>query len=110
MNANTPPFQDLSDAQAAPQPTQLARTDIGLRVLYSFVFAFILNILAGALTILVVLQLIAALVTREAPRPRLKQFGQLMLRYFALIVRYVTFNDDQPPFPFADFPAKTPEV
>jgi len=110
MNANTPPFQDFSDPQAAHKPNQLARTDLGLRVLYCFVFAFILNILAGALTILVVFQLIAALVTRDAPHPRLKQFGQLMLSYFTLIVRYVTFNDDQPPFPFADFPENTPQA
>ena len=106
MNASAPSADEF---QAAQEP-ELRRTDVGLRVLYTIVFSVILNLAGGLLTLLVAIQLVLALVTREQPHARLKQFAELMTRYCVLIVRYVTFSDDEPPFPFSDFPEKQPEA
>ena len=105
MDASAP---SASEFQAA-EP-ELNRTDVGLRILYTIVFSIILNLAGGLLTLLVAIQLIAALITRQNPHERLNQFAELMTRYCVLIVRYVTFSDDKPPFPFSDFPEKTPEA
>jgi len=101
--------ESASEFQAAPEP-ELPRTDTGLRILYTIVFSIILNLAGGLLTLLVAIQLILALITRETPHARLKQFAELTTRYCVLIVRYVTFTDDEPPFPFSDFPEKSPEA
>ncbi len=39
-----------------------------------------------------------------APNQQLLSFGDSLSRYVQEILRYVTFNSDQRPFPFSDFP------
>jgi len=108
MNASAPSADSPHEFQAS-NDSQLNRTDLGLRVLYTLVFSIILNLAGGLLTLLVAIQLILALVTRQPPHARLKQFAELMTSYCVLVIRYVTFSDDEPPFPFSDFPEKAPK-
>ncbi len=109
MNANVPPVHTANEFQEADAP-ELPRTDVGIRILYTIVFSVILNLAGGLLTLLVAIQLVSALVTRKNPHVRLQQFAKLMTRYCVLLVRYITFADKEPPFPFADFPENSPEA
>lgn len=97
------------DEPTADAP-EVPRTETGLRLLYSSVFALILHVVAGIVSMLVVLQLALALVTRQKPHPRLAQFGRSMTRYAADVVSYLTYNreSDEAPFPFSDFPEDGP--
>ena len=92
------------DDASTPSAPELPRTETGLRLLYSAVFAVILHIVAGMLTLLVVFQLAFALATRKSPHPRLQAFGETLGRYMRQVLGYVTYNDPDPPFPFDDLP------
>ena len=89
------------DDSAAPE---LPRTETGLRLLYSAVFAIVLHIVAAILSLLVLFQLAFALATRQNPHPRLKAFGDSLARYTRQVMSYVTYNEAEPPFPFTDLP------
>lgn len=39
-----------------------------------------------------------------APNAQLLSFGDSLARYVQEILRFITFNSDQRPFPFSDFP------
>jgi hypothetical protein len=94
-----------TDHVAADTP-ELPRSDTALRLLYSAVFAIVLHLVAGILSLLVLFQLAFALATRQNPHPRLKSFGDGLARYTRQVMGYVTYNRAEPPFPFADLPER----
>jgi hypothetical protein len=83
----------------------IPRTETGLRVLYTLLFAVIAQLVAWILAVLVAVAVVSALVTRREPHPRLRAFGDGVARYLHQMGRYVTYNDRTPPFPFSDLPA-----
>lgn len=100
MEAQAPPIP--TDDTAAPVSHELPRTDTGLRVLYSLVFAAILHIVIAMITVLVAIQIVTSLVTRRRPHHRLGRFGAALARYGSDVFGYLTFNRERPPFPFDD--------
>lgn len=83
----------------------IPRTETGLRLLYTLLFAVIAQVVAWMLAVLVAVQTISALVTRREPHPRLRTFGEGVARYLQEMCRYVTYNEPAPPFPFSDLPS-----
>ena len=97
MEASAPPAQEFSEQNdSAPEAFEFTRTDVCLRVLYTFVLSLILNFVGSLLAILIVIQMVMALVTRNSPHPRLNQFAQLLTEYFVMVMRYVTFTQQNP--------------
>jgi len=73
------------------------------RVLYMVLFAIIYNIAEIVLVVVVVAQLVFKFVT-GSPNDQLLVFGGQLSRYFYDIFRFLTFNQEQMPFPFSEWP------
>ncbi len=73
------------------------------RVLFTAIFWVVFYISQFVLAAIVVAQCVFTLVG-GSPNDQLLRFGDSMSRYVHEILRYVTFNSDQRPFPFSDFP------
>jgi len=59
------------------------------------------------LLVTAVFQFLCRLVTGKTVE-RLLIFGENLSRYFYQIIRYMTFNTEEKPFPFSDWPGATP--
>ena len=83
---------------------EIERSDTLIRILYTILFAVIVQVLETVVGVVVVFQLLFALITKKEPGPRVTEFGNRVSTYFYRILRYLTHNDPRPPFPFDDFP------
>jgi hypothetical protein len=70
-------------------------------------FVAIYNVAAILIGAVAMLQFAWKLVTGE-PNPRLSSFGEDLSRYFYQILRFLTFNTENKPFPFEEWPAHPP--
>jgi hypothetical protein len=82
------------------------RFDTGLRVLLTLLFFVIVRILEAVLAVVIVFGLLYTLITQQEPTPSVKRFSERVLAYVVQIVRYLTYNGEDAPFPFRDFPAE----
>ncbi len=87
---------------------RLLSTDHWLRFVFMLLFAFILGIISYVVTALVLLQFIWALVTGEG-NDKLRKFGSSAAQYIYQILRFLTYNSEDKPFPFADWPESEKE-
>jgi uncharacterized protein DUF4389 len=88
--------------------TLIDRKETGIRILFTVLFIMIVEVVIKAVLFLVILfELVYALITRRPPGERVRRFANRTLSYAYRIMRYLTYNEPEPPFPFADFP---PEV
>jgi len=74
-----------------------------LRVAFVAVFWVVFYLSQLVIAVVVAAQCAFTLIA-GAPNPQLTAFGDSLSRYVQEILRYVTFNTDQRPFPFSDFP------
>ena len=74
-----------------------------LRFLFMVLFAAIAFVAAYVVTVLIVIQFLFALVTGESDK-RLQNFGSSMSQYIFQILRFLTYNSEEKPFPFSDWP------
>ena len=75
-----------------------------LRFLFMVMFSVILSVLSYLVFLLVVLQFIIVLVTGK-DNERLRDLGSDFTLYIAQILQFLTYNSDQKPFPFDDWPS-----
>jgi len=75
-----------------------------LRLLYMLLFAVILYVAAIVAGLVIVVQFLFALISGSA-NDNLKQFGGSLSRYIFQVLRFMTYNRDEKPFPFSDWPA-----
>lgn len=73
-----------------------------MRVLYMAIFVIIFNIVEFLIAALVIFQVLVLLFTGEKNQ-RLLGFGSMLSLYVYRILRYLTFNSEEKPFPFADW-------
>jgi len=85
----------------------LADRNIWSRGLYMLLFVLAYSIAEIILTVLVVFQFVAALVTRRVNEP-LQRFGTNLSMYVYQILQFQTFNSETRPFPFSDWPEEEP--
>ncbi|MGH8353343.1 MAG: DUF4389 domain-containing protein [Pseudomonas sp.] len=92
------------------EPTEeLQRESILLRILWMLVFVVVWQLAELLLGGVVLLQLGYRLFY-GAPSGRLLAFGDSLSQYLAQIGRFGTFNSDEKPWPFADWPTpRAPE-
>lgn len=84
--------------------TNMSSRQIWLRGLYMILFAVIYHVAEVVIGALVILQFLFSLFTGHA-NMRLLQFGHSLSRYIYQILRFLMFNSEEMPFPFADWPA-----
>ena len=81
----------------------LTHGDAWLRVFFIIVFAFVYWVVNWVLAAVVVVQVCWSLITANtSERPR--DFGASLGEYLRQIVRFITYNSEDMPFPFADWP------
>ncbi len=74
-----------------------------MRVLFVAIFWVVFYLTQLVIAAVVVAQCAFTLIS-GAPNAQLLSFGDSLSRYVQEILRYITFNSDQRPFPFSDFP------
>ena len=95
--------------QESPQQTEkeqipvASRKQIGIRLLYTILFFFILGIVVVIVKLAVAFQFIYFFITLKSNEP-VRQFSNKISAYGYRIFRYITLNESQRPFPFTDFP------
>ncbi|MFQ5538981.1 MAG: DUF4389 domain-containing protein [Candidatus Binatia bacterium] len=94
---------------------QLERKETAIRILISLLFWVILEVVKAVLGALILFELAFALITKRPPSDRVRQFANRALSYHYRILRYLTYNEPDWPFPFSEFPpqvepsAQTPQ-
>ena len=94
----------------APSPTikaHLTARRTWMRGLFMLLFAIIYGIAEILLVATTVFQFGCVLFTGR-PNERARSFGEGLGRLFYQIVRFLTFNSDERPFPFSDWPGDAP--
>lgn len=85
--------------------TTSSRRNIWLRGLFMLLMAMIYHLSGTLLFIIAILQFLFALLN-GAPNARLQAFGRSLGRYVQHIVRFLSFDTEQMPFPFSDWPSE----
>ena len=81
----------------------LGNDSIWIRLMYMLLLGLAYTVAEAVYLIVVIFQWLAALVTGQVNRP-LHEFGANLSRYIYEILRFQTFNTEQKPFPFSDWP------
>ena len=105
MSEADPQPQSSGPSGAEPSRPRLddKRRDTLVRGLLIILFAIIYSIAEVVIAAVVVLQFGFVLVTGEK-NDKLLEFGAQVSIFIYQILRYVSFNSDERPFPFADWP------
>jgi hypothetical protein len=86
---------------------RLTSGEFWTRALYMILFGIAYSVAEIVLTLVVIFQFFAALFTSRVNEPLLK-LGQNLSRYIYQIIRFETFNTEEKPFPFSDWPDEAP--
>jgi len=78
-------------------------TNIWQRGLYMFLFAILLGVAKFVAFAVIVLQFLTILFT-DTPNQRLLKFGNSLSRYTYQVMLFLTFNSEEHPYPFSDWP------
>jgi hypothetical protein len=104
MSDDKPPADHvISDSPEAGIPIEenIKSRSTWLRLLFMFVFYVIGTVTPAVLSVVVVLGFFWVLFTGEK-NAQLQQVGQVIAAYLYEIVRYLTFNTEDKPFPFGN--------
>ena len=83
--------------------TNIQNTSTWIRILYMLLFVLAYSAAEFILAITVVIQVIIKLVTGEL-NERLKTFGNQISQYIFDVLKFLTFNSEDKPFPFDEWP------
>ena len=83
--------------------TTLSRKDILVRLLYAILFLLVFEIIKLIIQITVVFQYIYLFITLSN-NDSVRNFSNKLSTYAYDVMRYLTLNKNQRPFPFNDFP------
>ncbi|MBD3648475.1 MAG: DUF4389 domain-containing protein [Pseudomonadales bacterium] len=82
--------------------------DTWVRFVFIVIYAVVLWATSFVLTLVVVLQFLVVLVTRQT-QPNLLDFSDNLGEFVRQIICYMTFNQDEKPFPFGPWPGSPEE-
>ena len=74
-----------------------------VRVVFMVLFAFIACAVCYVAAILVIVQFVITLFSGNS-NEKLREFGSCLAQYIAQLVNFLTYNREDKPFPFADWP------
>ena len=86
-----------------PGASPVSRKLIAFRLLYTVLFLFVLGILLFLIKLATVFNYILLLITRSHSEP-VRRFANQVATYAYYVMRYLTLNDNERPYPFTDFP------
>jgi len=89
--------------EQAIQPQPPPRRETWLRLLFVILLALCYLVAEAVALVVVVIQFGFVLIS-GARNPHLLAFGANLSEYIYRILRFVMFNSDEKPFPFADWP------
>ena len=89
------------------QEQQIERKETGIRILLTVLFVVILRAIDVVFGVIVLFQLVFTLITKRRPGDQVARFANRIITYVVQLLRYLTYQDDQRPFPFSDFPAES---
>ena len=104
MSNNNPPADHVvsgNDEAGAPIEENIRSRSTWLRLLFMIAFYAIGTVTTAVLSVVVVLGFLWVLFTGEK-NDQLQQAGQVIAGYLYEIVRYLTFNTEDKPFPFGN--------
>lgn len=79
------------------------RTKIVIRLLYTILFFIIFEILKTIIQVSVLFQYVYLLISKTYSEP-VRNFTNKVSVYAYKVLRYVTLNENNKPYPFQDFP------
>ncbi|MBM4274263.1 MAG: DUF4389 domain-containing protein [Deltaproteobacteria bacterium] len=79
------------------------RKNIAIRLLFTLLFVLILGMTKCLIYLTVIFQYVYLLVTLEPSEP-VRGFANRLAAYAYQLIRFVTLNDNEKPFPFKPFP------
>jgi len=79
--------------------------DIWMRALYMLLFIFIYSAAEVVIALVAIGQFLTVAIT-GSKNDRLLKFGQSLSTFIYQIMQFFTFNSEQKPFPFAEWPEK----
>jgi len=96
---NTPADDVVNESGEKAMEHHLKSRSTWLRLVFMVIFYVLISVAAMVTTVVVVLGFFWLLFTGET-NARLKSTGQGLATYLSQIIRYLTFNSDDKPFPF----------
>ncbi len=79
------------------------RKNIAIRLLYTIFFLIVFEILTIIIQVSVLFQYVYLLISKTYNNP-IRNFSNKVSVYAYRVLRYVTLNENEKPFPFHDFP------
>ena len=89
---------------------EIERKDTAIRLVYTLFFVVIVRVVEAVVGVVVVFSLVFTLITKRPPSESVKRFANRTISYLYHILRYATYNETSPPFPFAEFPQEVDPV
>jgi hypothetical protein len=83
---------------------EIERGETGVRILLSVLYLIIARVVGLVLLVIIVFELLYALITKSPPGERVRRFANRTLSYYYRLGRFLTYNEHQAPFPFAELP------
>lgn len=80
-----------------------------LRLVYMVLFSIFLQVSSLVMWVLVAVQFLFALITGK-DNMNLRRFGDSLSQYIYQALRFLTYNTEDKPFPFADWPESSVDV
>lgn len=81
------------------------RKQVAIRLLYTLLYVAIFELVKTIVLLITLFEYFILLITLRHNEPA-RTFGNQVAAYGYRVMRYLTLNDNQRPFPFADFPAE----
>ncbi len=115
MNESTPPPDDVpvdhsteDDHRSTQIRENIRSRTTWLRLLFMIFFCALWTISRVVVLAVIVLQFFWVLIAGET-NSRLAELGRSLATYTYQIVMYLTFNSEEHPFPFSDWPSGPPD-
>ena len=83
----------------------VSRKQVAIRLLYTLLYAAIFELVKTIVLLITLFEYFILLITLQHNEPA-RAFGNRVATYGYRVMRYLTLNENQRPFPFADFPAE----
>jgi|GEM_PF-247390 len=93
----------VSNKKSANLTSNLLSTEHWLRFVFMALFVVVAFTASYIMFVLIVIQFVFTLVTGES-NTRLQVFAQSLSQYIFQMLRFLTYNSEDKPFPFADWP------
>jgi hypothetical protein len=82
-----------------------SRKQVAIRLLYTLLYVAIFELVKTIVLLITLFEYFILLITLRHNEPA-RTFGNKVAAYGYRVMRYLTLNENQRPFPFADFPAE----